>query len=182
MVGSFPKDLNTSGYDKTRAFPNGLPQWVIPALRQSWPVSPQNDQDEAIHRGLVTGEVARTAPKTASLARNGTRPVWCPNPDAGALVLPGCKRVRAKGAGDADSLGQLAAPVPVANNLEIAFHPTSQVLRPNFCTLGRERSRPRCGSNSVTVTFDPAWISIPKLETRRAREDEPGHKLHPRLG
>ena len=85
----------------------------------------------------------------------------CPNPDANALMFPGMQ-ARARKA--------LATPIhpdnwlrlrlyPVAKKLEIAFHPTFQVLRRSFSTHGKKEAHPtemqaQLGHSDIRTTLD----------------------------
>jgi integrase len=62
---------------------------------------------------------------------------------------------------DADSSGQLAAPASVPNRekLEIAFHPTFQVLRGSLSTHGKKEAHPtemqaQLGHTDIRTTLD----------------------------
>jgi len=85
----------------------------------------------------------------------------CPNPDANALMFP---RMRAR------ARKPLATPIhpdnwlrlrlySVAKKLEIAFHPTFQVLRRSFSTYGKNEAHPtemqaQLGHSDVRTTLD----------------------------
>jgi hypothetical protein len=94
----------------------------------------------------------------------------CPNSDASALMFPGMQARARK---------PLATPIhpdnwlrlrlyPVAKKLEIAFHPTFQVLRRSFSTHGKKEAHPtEMQANSDTATFAPLWTPIRRFRTRK---------------